>query len=290
MYRIASIEILRRAKIRNSITTFLVVLWLPVQADDILSFLSAFGKFLPLTYILSVLWLKANAAYWYLPKANQRKCKMMVLSIWGGVVRKLYFRAKLINMLGLKLPSDPRWVNLAEIQLEEILTDHAYCEQKAATSCISLIQANPDRELLVDELTPIVTEEWGHFRMVLSELKKRDLKLGRQRKDEYVNALIGFQKKNGTRDEALLEKLLTCALIEARSCERFRLLSLHMTDAYFRDWYHKFMVSEAGHYRLFIDLAKTYCDEARVQARWQEYLNFEAELMENMVLRGDRVH
>jgi tRNA 2-(methylsulfanyl)-N6-isopentenyladenosine37 hydroxylase len=215
---------------------------------------------------------------------------MMVHSIYGDVMTMLYFRAKLINMLGLKLPSDPRWVNLAEMQLEEILTDHAYCEQKAATSCISLIQANPDRELLVEELTPIVTEEWGHFRMVLSELKKRDLKLGRQRKDAYVNALIGFQKKNGTRDEALLEKLLTCALIEARSCERFRLLSLHMTDAYFRDWYHKFMVSEAGHYRLFIDLAKTYCDESMVQARWQEYLNFEAALMESMEMRGDRVH
>ncbi len=194
------------------------------------------------------------------------------------------------QMLGLKLPTDPRWVNLAEMQLEDILTDHAYCEQKAATSCISLIQANPDRELLVEELSPIVTEEWGHFRMVLSELKKRNLKLGKQRKDEYVNALIGFQKKSGTRDQALLEKLLTCALIEARSCERFRLLSLNMSDAYFRDWYHKFMVSEAGHYRLFIDLAKAYCPANVVQSRWQEYLNFEAELMHKLALRGDRMH
>jgi tRNA 2-(methylsulfanyl)-N6-isopentenyladenosine37 hydroxylase len=193
-------------------------------------------------------------------------------------------------MLGLKLPTDPRWVNLAEMQLEDILTDHAYCEQKAATACISLIQFNSERERLVEELAPIVTEEWGHFRMVLNELKKRNLKLGRQRKDEYVNAIIGFQRKNGTRDEGLLEKLLTCALIEARSCERFRLLSIHLTDEYFKDWYHKFMVSEAGHYRLFLDLARTYSPAEVVNKRWQEYLDFEAKLLEEMTLRGDRMH
>ena len=193
-------------------------------------------------------------------------------------------------MLGLKLPTDPRWVNLAEKSLEEILTDHAYCEQKAATSCISLIQQYPDKEKMVKELVPIVTEEWGHFRMVLRELEKRDLKLGHQRKDEYVNALLQFQKKGGSRNERLVERLLVCALIEARSCERFRLLSLHIADEELREFYHKLMVSEAGHYRLFIDLAKLYGEEENVKARWQEYLNYEAEVMENLELRGDRVH
>jgi tRNA 2-(methylsulfanyl)-N6-isopentenyladenosine37 hydroxylase len=193
-------------------------------------------------------------------------------------------------MLGLKLPTDPRWVNLAELQLEDILTDHAYCEQKAATACISLIQFYSERVELVEELAPIVTEEWGHFRMVLHELKKRNLPLGRQRKDEYVNAIIGFQRKNGTRDQGLLEKLLTCALIEARSCERFRLLSINLTEPYLQDWYHKFMVSEAGHYKLFIDLAKTYNPTEVVTARWQEYLDFEANLLAEMTLRGDRMH
>src|SRR6187549_3475735 len=123
-------------------------------------------------------------------------------------------------MLGLKLPTDPRWVNLAEMQLEDILTDHAYCEQKAATTCITLITKNSEKELLVDELSPIVTEEWGHFRTVLAELKKRDLQLGRQRKDVYVNKLLEFQKKGGNPDERFLDHLLTMALIEARSCER----------------------------------------------------------------------
>lgn len=192
--------------------------------------------------------------------------------------------------LGLKLPTDPRWVNLAEIDLGEILTDHAYCEQKAATACISLIQAYPDRTELVEELAPVVTEEWGHFRMVLAELKKRDLALGRQRKDEYVNQLLGFQRKGLSREEVLLERLLTCALIEARSCERFRLLSLHCSEEDLRGWYHKFMVAEAGHYRLFLDLAEQYFGKEKTRTRWQEYLQHEAGIMQELAPRGDRMH
>jgi tRNA-(ms[2]io[6]A)-hydroxylase len=193
-------------------------------------------------------------------------------------------------MLGLKLPTDPRWVNLAEKDLGEILTDHAYCEQKAATSCISLIQKYPDKTRMVRELAPIVTEEWGHFRLVLQEMDKRGLELGNQRKDEYVNQLRKFQIKDGHRDSKLIESLLVFALIEARSCERFRLLSLHIADDDLKDFYHKFMISEAGHYRLFIDLAKHYGDEERVKARWQEYLTFEARVMDDVVVRGDRIH
>lgn len=193
-------------------------------------------------------------------------------------------------MLGLKLPTDPRWVDLAEMDLAEILTDHAYCEQKAATSCISLIQGYPDKTQMVKDLAPIVTEEWGHFRLVLLELERRDLKLGYQRKDEYVNELLKFEKKGGTREDRLLERLLICALIEARSCERFRLLSLNLKEDDLKEFYHRFMVSEAGHYRLFIDLAKTYFPEERVKARWQEYLDKEAEIMGQLELRGDRMH
>lgn len=193
-------------------------------------------------------------------------------------------------MLGLKLPTDPRWVNLAEKDLGEILTDHAWCEQKAASSCISLIQQYPEKIEMVKQLAPIVTEEWGHFRMVLQELEKRKLELGRQRKDEYVNELLKFQKKGGRKEDQLVERLLVCALIEARSCERFRLLSLHISDDDLKEFYHKFMVSEAGHYRLFIDLAKHYGDEEKVKVRWQEYLEYEAGILENMSLRGDRVH
>ena len=193
-------------------------------------------------------------------------------------------------MLRLQLPTDPRWVNLAEMDIEEILTDHAYCEQKATTSCISLIQMFPEKERLVREVSPVVTEEWGHFRMVLKELEKRGMKLGRQRKDEYVNALLKFQKKGGSREDALLEKLLTSALIEARSCERFRLLSLYINDEDLKGWYHKFMVSEAGHYVMFLDLAREYAGREKADARWKEYLDYEAEVLKNMELRGDRMH
>lgn len=193
-------------------------------------------------------------------------------------------------MLGLKLPTDPRWVNLAEMSLEEILTDHAYCEQKAATSCISLIQQYPDKKELVDQVSPVVTEEWGHFRMVLKELEKRDLNLGFQRKDEYVNGLLSFQKKGGSREDRLIERLLICALIEARSCERFRLLSEQLKEEELRDFYYKFMVAEAGHYKMFIELARQYGGREKVDQRWQEYLNYEAELLKSMEIRGDRMH
>ncbi len=194
------------------------------------------------------------------------------------------------NILGLRLPSDPRWVNLAAMQLEEILTDHAYCEQKAATTCISLIQKYPDRELLVEELSPIVTEEWGHFRAVLAELKKRGLKLGKQRKDLYVNRLLEFQKKGGNPEERFLDHLLTMALIEARSCERFKRLSEGLDDDYMRGFYRRFMESEAGHYTLFINLAENYISKEKVRTRWAEWLTYEADVMASIELRGDRVH
>lgn len=195
------------------------------------------------------------------------------------------------QVLGLQLPTDPRWVNMAEISLEHILTDHAYCEQKAATACISLIQGYPECVEMVRELAPIVTEEWGHFRLVLAELDKRGLTLGRQRKDEYVNELMKFEHKSGDRTERLVEKLLICALIEARSCERFRLLSLYVNDLDLRKFYYKFMVAEAGHYRLFIDLAKKYSgNEEKTMARWKEYLDYEIEIMSRLEVRGDRMH
>lgn len=194
------------------------------------------------------------------------------------------------QVLGLQLPTDPRWVNLAEISLQDILSDHAYCEQKAATYCISMIQWYPEYDEIVRELAPIVTEEWGHFRQVLAEMDKRNLSLGTQRKDEYVNNLLNFQKKGGSREDKLLERLLTCALIEARSCERFRLLSLYISDDKLKDFYHKFMVSEAGHYRLFIDLAIKYCGETKAMNRWKEYLAYEAEMIKTLEVRGDRMH
>ena len=193
-------------------------------------------------------------------------------------------------MLNLKLATDPRWVNLAEKNISEILTDHAYCEQKAATSCISLIIMYPDHKPVVEALIPIVTEEWSHFGMVMDEIYKRNFKLGFPRKDEYVNKLKKFQKKEGSREDLLVEKLLTNALIEARSCERFRLLSIELDDEYLRKFYHSFMISEAGHYKLFMELARIYKDNDYVKERWSQYLDHEVEIFNTIDLRGDRMH
>ncbi len=194
------------------------------------------------------------------------------------------------NILGLQLPTDPRWADLAQISIESILTDHAYCEQKAATTCITLIQKNSEKELLVEELSAIVTEEWGHFRSVLAELKKRGLKLGLQRKDIYVNEILKFQVKGGSRDQHFLDQMLIMALIEARSCERFKRLSEGLDDEYMRKFYRRFMESEAGHYTLFITLAEHYLHKEMVRTRWQQWLAFEKELINSTEVRGDRIH
>lgn len=195
-----------------------------------------------------------------------------------------------MTTLGLELPTDPRWVNIAEMNIGEILIDHAYCEQKAASSCISLIVQYPEKTKLVEVLTPIVTEEWGHFQRVLKELRKRNIPLGRQRKDLYVNALQGKLRPSSNYDNNLLEKLLLNALIEARSCERFKQLSEHIADETLRKFYWELMISEAGHYRTFIELAEEYISPERVRQRWKEILEIEAQIMASLEVRGDRMH
>lgn len=194
------------------------------------------------------------------------------------------------KMLHLKLPTDPRWVGIAEMQIEDILVDHAYCEQKAASSCISLILRFNDLEELVDTLTPIVAEEWGHFERVLEQIRKRGMTFGPPRKDEYVVKLAEFVKKGGSRKQHLTEHLLMNALIEARSCERFKLLSKNIQDEDLKKFYYELMISEAGHYVTFIELARTYQDPELVNKRWQEWLDYEAEVLKNIGIRGDRMH
>lgn len=192
--------------------------------------------------------------------------------------------------LGLVLATDPRWVNIAEMQIGDILSDHAWCEQKAATTCISLIVKYAHYEEIVEQVAPVVAEEWGHFRKVIKELKKRGLKLAPPRKDEYVNHLFALEKRGINKEQVLVEKLLISAMIEARSCERFRLLSLYIQDDELKEFYREFMESEAGHYHMFIHLAKSVLPADYVQARWNEFLIQEAEIMKNMELRGDRMH
>jgi tRNA-(ms[2]io[6]A)-hydroxylase len=184
-------------------------------------------------------------------------------------------------MLGLKLLTDPRWANIAESNLEEILTDHAWCEQKAATNAITLITNNSEHLDLVEELTGIAIEEMQHFQMVVEIIKQRGYTLGRERKDDYVGRLVKFSVKDGSRNTAFIDRLLFAAMIEARSCERFRVLSLNIKDQELAKFYHELMVSEAGHYTTFVNFARKYTIDVNVDQRWKEWLDFEGELIQS---------
>ncbi|MBD1429180.1 MULTISPECIES: tRNA-(ms[2]io[6]A)-hydroxylase [Sphingobacterium] len=184
-------------------------------------------------------------------------------------------------MLGLKLLTDPRWANIAESNLEEILTDHAWCEQKAASNAITLITQNPELEDLVHELTAIAIEEMEHFKMVIEIIKQRGYTLGRERKDDYVGQLMKFSKKDGSRNQAFIDRLLFAAMIEARSCERFRVLSKNIKDEELAKFYYDLMVSEANHYTTFLNFARKYTVDVDVDKRWQEWLDFEGQLIQS---------
>lgn len=185
-------------------------------------------------------------------------------------------------MLGLKLPTDPRWVNIVEKNIDEILTDHAYCEQKAASTAISLIVGFPEYTELTQEMIALSREEMGHFKMVHDRILARGKNLGRDRKDDYVVALLKFFPKGGSRTTQLVHRLLYAALIEARSCERFRLLSEQLEDRELADFYHKLMISEAGHYTMFLNFARKYGDRKEVDKKWDELLTYEASIMKDL--------
>ncbi|RXG28870.1 tRNA-(ms[2]io[6]A)-hydroxylase [Leeuwenhoekiella palythoae] len=189
-------------------------------------------------------------------------------------------------MLGLKLPTDPRWVNIVEMNIDDILTDHAFCEQKATSTAISLIVSFPEYTELVQEMIALVKEEISHFKLVHDKIIARGKTLGQDRKDAYVNKLLKFFPKGGSRTTQLVHRLLYAALIEARSCERFRLLSQELEDEELCTFYHNLMVSEANHYTMFLGFARKYGDEKEVNKKWQDLLDFEAEIMKDLSKEG----
>lgn len=184
-------------------------------------------------------------------------------------------------MLGLKLPTDPRWAALVETDIGAILSDHAWCEQKAASNAISMVVRYPEEMELVQELTRIAQEEITHFGMVVDRIKERGYALEPERKDHYVNQLLTFVRKDGSKEDRLIDRLLFSAMIEARSCERFKLLSERLEDEDLRSFYRDLMISEAGHYTTFIGFARRFGPTDVVNARWQCFLDFEAELIAN---------
>lgn len=183
-------------------------------------------------------------------------------------------------MLGLKLPTDPRWVALVESNISEVLTDHAWCEQKAASNAISTIVRYPELTDLVEELTRIAQEEMEHFGMVVEKIRARGWTLGPERKDPYIHDLAAFIKKGGSREAQLVDRLLLAAMIEARSCERFRMLSERIADEDLRTFYHELMISEAQHYTTFLAFARKYGGRIDVDARWKEFLEHEADIIQ----------
>jgi tRNA-(ms[2]io[6]A)-hydroxylase len=183
-------------------------------------------------------------------------------------------------MLGLKLETDPRWVNIVEKNISEILTDHAYCEQKAATNAISILISFSYHTDVVDEMLKLAKEELTHFEIVHQKIKERNLTLGFERKDEYVGELHKFIRKGHNQKIVFIDRMLFSALVEARSCERFKLLSEQINDNDLKGFYKELMISEAGHYTLFLGFARKYGAEIEdVDARWQQWLNFEADLL-----------
>lgn len=188
-------------------------------------------------------------------------------------------------MFKLKLPTDPRWVNIVEKNIEEILTDHAYCEQKAATNAITIVVKFPEKTELVNAMLELAQEELGHFKQVHDKLTERGFVLGRERKDEYVNLLYEFQRKGGSREVHLIDRLLFGAMIEARSCERFKVLSENINDEDLKQFYRKLMISEANHYTMFIGFARKYAEEENVDERWQQWLDYEGEIIKGFGLK-----
>lgn len=183
-------------------------------------------------------------------------------------------------MLGLKLETDPRWVNIVETNIEEILTDHAYCEQKAASNALSIMIGFPYHTDLVDEMVSLAKEELTHFEMVHQKIKDRGFKLGFERKDEYVGELYKFMRKGHQKEIVLIDRLLFGAMIEARSCERFKILSEQIKDEDLKLFYRDLMISEATHYKLFIGFARKYGSHVEdINNRWQQWLNHEAEIV-----------
>jgi tRNA-(ms[2]io[6]A)-hydroxylase len=192
-------------------------------------------------------------------------------------------------MLGLKLPTDPRWVNIVEKNIEDILTDHAFCEQKAASTAISLIVSFPEYTDLVNEMIALVKEEMSHFKMVHDRIIAKGWTLGRDRRDDYVIQLLKFFPKGGSRTTQLVHRLLYAALIEARSCERFRLLSEELEDKELAEFYRKLMVSEANHYTMFLGFARQYGDRKEVDEKWNSLLNFESKIMSSLS-KSETIH
>ncbi|MEN8777473.1 MAG: tRNA-(ms[2]io[6]A)-hydroxylase [Polaribacter sp.] len=182
-------------------------------------------------------------------------------------------------MLGLQFETETSWAEIAKVNLQQILTDHAFLEQKAASNAVSIIINYSEETELVKEMSSIAIEEMQHFKMVHLLMVKRGMVLGREQKNDYAVRLQKFFPKTKNRTDALVQRLLVAALIEARSCERFKVFSENMEDEELKKFYKNLMISEANHYTTFLKFARDYQDREIVDKKWEALLAFEAEMM-----------
>lgn len=158
-------------------------------------------------------------------------------------------------MLHLLQPTPRSWAQAAADDVDSLLADHAHCELKAAQSALSLVaRFGAEHALLVEPLSALAREETQHFRMVFERIQARDGDVGTPSRDEYVRALQAAARQDA--EQPLLDRLLVCALIEARSCERFKVLSEELPDGELAGFYRGLMASEARHFTLFAGLAE----------------------------------
>jgi len=182
-------------------------------------------------------------------------------------------------MLGLQFETGTTWAEIAKDDLQQILTDHAFLEQKAASNAVSIIINYSEETELVKEMSNIAIEEMQHFKMVHLLMVKRGMVLGREQKNDYAIRLQKFFNKTKDRTDALIQRLLVAALIEARSCERFKVFSENMEDEELSKFYNNLMISEANHYTTFLKFARKYQDREIVDKKWNALVAFEAEMM-----------
>lgn len=170
-------------------------------------------------------------------------------------------------MLHLQSESTQRWLSQVDENLPEILIDHAHCERKAASTAMNLMNAYTVNRQLCIEMTRIIEEELEHYHMVMEVLDQRGIVFKRQASGHYGRELNALTRS--PEPDRAVDRLLIASLIEARSCERFRLLADHVRqrDAKLAEFYAGLFESEARHHTTYVKLAEQFADRDTVIER-----------------------
>lgn len=187
----------------------------------------------------------------------------------------------------LRAQSSPQWLEAVTNDFDSFLIDHAANERKASANALSLVVHYPDQGLLVDTLIEIAREELDHFQQVYQWMKRRNLTLGRDEKDPYVNQLLKATRND--REGRLTDRLVLGSVIEARGCERFGLIAKTIEDEDLSKFYHDLAKSEAQHREDFLKVARAVIDPVKVDEALDRWLDKEAEVLNRIPIRA-RLH